>query len=135
MFNFIDKQPATRIPEFMAKNDAALLCLTDNPLFAMTIPAKLQSYMACGIPIIASAEGESQKIITEAKAGLVSPAGDAHKLAEAIIELSSKSDIELKELGLGARHYYDENFNKIKLLNRMDELFMNPSANEEKLYV
>ncbi|MCB2353551.1 glycosyltransferase family 4 protein [Clostridium estertheticum] len=120
MFKFIPKQPATRIPEFMAASDAAFLCLTKSPLFAMTIPAKLQSYMACGIPIIASADGETEAIITEAKAGLCSPAGDAKKLADVIIELSSKSNEQLNQLGIKSREYYDRNFNKQELLNRMD---------------
>lgn len=123
MFNFIPKQPATRIPEFIAANDAAFLCLTNSPLFAMTIPAKLQSYMACGIPIIASAEGETEQMIKEANAGVCSPAGDADRLAELIVELSYMSPQKLKELGINARDYYERNFNKRELLNRMDVYF------------
>ncbi|MBE3036715.1 MAG: glycosyltransferase family 4 protein, partial [Candidatus Atribacteria bacterium] len=135
MFNFVPKQPATRIPEFMAANDAAFLCLTDSPLFAMTIPAKLQSYMACGIPIIVSAEGETDKIIKEANAGVCSPAGDAQKLAEMIIKLSSKSHEQLNQLGNNARDYYDRNFNKKELLNRMDRYFGHNSVSEDREYV
>src|SRR5690606_11944035 len=89
MFNFIPKQPANKIPEFMAACDSALLCLTDNPLFAMTIPAKLQSYMACGMPIVASVEGEASQIIKESQSGLSGPAGDVQKLCDSIIRLSS----------------------------------------------
>lgn len=123
MFNFIPKQPATRIPEFMAANDAAFLSLTDSILFSMTIPAKLQSYMACGIPIIASAEGETAQIIKNSKSGISSPPGDAYKLSENIIELSIKSTEDLNELGVNAREYYNINFNKKKLLNEMDNYF------------
>ncbi|MGE6611533.1 glycosyltransferase family 4 protein [Peribacillus sp. NPDC076916] len=123
MFNFISKQPANRIPEFMAVSNAAFLCLTNNPLFAMTIPAKLQSYMACGIPIIASADGETSQIIKESNAGLSCPAGDIQKLSEIIIKISSKSSKELNEIGLNAKNYYDKNFNKEELLNKMDEHF------------
>ncbi|MBK5500704.1 glycosyltransferase family 4 protein [Peribacillus sp. TH14] len=123
MFNFIPKQPANRIPEFMAACNSAFLCLTNSPLFAMTIPAKLQSYMACGIPIIASADGETSQIIKESNAGLSSPAGDVQKLTEIIIELSSKSSKELEQIGFNAKNYYDKNFNKEELLNRMDEHF------------
>jgi len=123
MFNFIEKQPAIRIPEFMASNNAAFLCLTESPLFAMTIPAKLQSYMACGIPIIASADGEADSIISEANAGICSPAGDAQRLSEIIIELSNKSQEQLNQLGANARKYYNDNFNKYELLNRMDSHF------------
>ncbi len=125
MFNFIPKQPAIRIPEFLAACEAAFLCLTKNPLFAMTIPAKLQSYMACGIPVIASADGETKRIIEEAKAGICSPAGDAQKLADVIIELSSKSNAQLNQFGIKSREYYDRNFNKQELLNRMDRYFEN----------
>ncbi|MDN7241716.1 glycosyltransferase family 4 protein [Planococcus sp. N028] len=120
MFNFIPKQPAHKIPKFMAANDAAFLSLSDSPLFAMTIPAKLQSYMACGIPAIVSASGETVEIIKTAKAGVYSPPGDIEQLAEKIMELSGKSKEELKQIGTNAKKYYDENFNKNELLNEMD---------------
>lgn len=123
MFNFITRQPATRIPELLASNNAAFQCLTDNPLFSMTIPAKLQSYMACGIPIIASANGETSRILKESEAGLISPAGDARKLAEVIVEMLNKSPEQLKVMGLNAREYYNRNFNKQELLSEMDSYF------------
>lgn len=120
MFNFIPKQLPTEIPKFIAANDAAFLCLTDSPLFGMTIPAKLQSYMACGIPVIASVDGEATKIINEADAGMSSPAGNEQELAEIIIKLASMEKEELEKLGNNAREYYDKHFNKYDLLNRMD---------------
>lgn len=122
-FNFTDKQPAKRIPEFLAACNAALICLTNSPIFTMTIPAKLQSYMACGIPIIASADGETAKIINEANAGLCSPAGDAEKLAQNIIKMVNMTSDELNQLGKNAREYYSKNFNKKDLLDKMDRYF------------
>ena len=50
----------------------------------MTIPAKLQSYMACGMPVIAAASGESKRVIEEAECGICSPSGDEEALAESI---------------------------------------------------
>lgn len=135
MFNFIPKQPATKIPELMAACDSAFLCLTKSPLFAMTIPAKLQSYMACGIPIIASSEGETNQIIKESNSGLFSPAGDVQKLCENIIDLAFMSSKELKQLGINARSYYDKHFNKEELLNRMDSYFRGDSKMEGKQIV
>lgn len=123
MFNFIPKQRANRIPEFMAASDAAFICLTNSPLFAMTIPAKLQSYMACGIPIIASADGEICNIIQEAKSGVCSSAGDSDKLADIIIKMSISTDEELEQLGINAKKYYDNNFDKNRLLDKMDDHF------------
>lgn len=124
-FTFIAKQPASRIPVLMAANDAAFLSLTDNALFTKTIPAKLQSYMACGIPSIASAAGETNEIISTADAGVCSPPGDAEELAKNIMKLSSMSKNDLKKVGLNARNYYDENFSKDNLLDKMDTYFNN----------
>jgi glycosyltransferase involved in cell wall biosynthesis len=132
MFNFITKQPATRIPEFMAASDAAFLSLTGSPLFAMTIPAKLQSYMACGIPNIASAAGETAKIIKESNSGLCGRPGNAEELADNIIALANKSKEELIQLGDNARKYYEENFDKQALLDRMDIYFAHRAALEDK---
>ena len=123
MFCFIPKQPAEEVPQYIAAGKAAFLCLTDSPLLAMTIPAKLQSYMACGIPIIASANGETANIIEIAKAGVISPAGDEKKLAEKIIELASLKQSELKSIGNNAKQYYDTHFDKEKLLDTMDKYF------------
>jgi len=123
-FNFVDKQPPTRIPELLAVCDAAFLSLADNLLFDMTIPAKLQSYMACGIAIIASASGETAKIINESKAGFCSKTGNAEALANNIIKLSMLTKEELMQLGANARAYYEIYFNKDTLLDKMDKYFI-----------
>lgn len=130
-FNFIPKQPATRIPELIAASDVAFLSLMDNPLFAKTIPAKLQSYLACGIPIVAAASGETAKIISESNSGLCGQAGNAQELAENIINLSMKSLDELGQMGKSARLYYDKNFDKTKLFTRMDSYFTSKNDMEE----
>lgn len=131
MFNFIDKQPAEKIPEFMSVNDAAFICLTNSPLFKMTIPAKLQSYMACGISIIASAGGETSEIIEEAEAGLTAPPGDEEKLAEVILKMAYKTEKEILTLGKNAKKYSDLHFNKTVLMDQMEKYFENYEESEE----
>lgn len=123
MFVFIPTQSAFKIPEYIAASDAAFVSLSDNPLVSMTIPAKLQSYMACGIPIIASTSGETERIIRESDSGLCSKPGDAENLSEAIVELALKSKGELSRLGSNARNYCISNFNKKDLLDKMDKYF------------
>lgn len=83
-FLMIPRQSAERIPEFLAMCDAAFLSFQDNALWRKTIPAKLQSYMACGMPVIASASGETKRIIEKAQCGICCKIGDAEKLAEGI---------------------------------------------------
>ncbi|UOR11310.1 glycosyltransferase family 4 protein [Halobacillus amylolyticus] len=124
MFNFIPKQKPEKIPEFLSVSDAAFLCLTESKLFEMTIPAKLQTYMACGMPIIGSADGETSNIIKSSGAGVCSPTGDIENLAENIIYLSRIGKDELIQIGSKSKKYYDFHFNKDNLLESMDQHFM-----------
>lgn len=122
-FNYIPQKPSTEIPKILSACNVAFLSLQDNPLFHMTIPAKLQSYMACGMPIIAAATGEIESIIKEANAGFCCQPGDAERLAEIIIEILSLSDEELRQYAFNSRQYYEKHFNKEVLLSRMDKYF------------
>lgn len=121
MFILIPRKPAEEIPSYLCSCQAAFVSFMDNDLFAKTIPAKLQSYMACGMPIIASATGETERIIEEADCGLCAKIGDADSLVEAILELISKED--LKKLGANAKDYCDKHFDKEMLMNEMDKYF------------
>ena len=119
MFLFIDRQPAERIPAMLCCCDAAFVSFMDNELFTKTIPAKLQSYMACGMPIIASASGETERIIKEADCGVCSPIGNFEALAESILNISRLSQAELAQMGKNSNEYCKMHFDKQKL---MDEI-------------
>ena len=55
MFRLPGRKRPEEIPGYLAWCDAAFISFAESPLFGMTIPAKLQSYMACGMPILAAA--------------------------------------------------------------------------------
>ena len=119
MFIFVSRKPAKEIPAYLCSCQAAFVSFMDNTLFAKTIPAKLQSYMACGMPIIAAATGETEKIIREADCGVCSKIGCAESLAESIIGLNESKNIS--RLGENARAYCDSHFNKTSLMDEMDK--------------
>lgn len=123
-FQFIPRQPAERIPAIMSVCDAALITLSKSKVFETTIPAKLQSVLACGIPIIVCADGEIQQIVNESKAGLFCEAGDAHMLASIIVSFYQMSEEERKQMKSNAIQYSREHFNKESLLDQMDNYFM-----------
>ena len=119
-FIMIARQPAERIPELLAACDAAFLSFQNDELWTKTIPAKLQSYMACGMPIIASAEGETERIITEAECGVCSAIGDADKLSENI-RIMMKGDLD--KMRHNSRKYFERNFEKQKLMDQIEQYF------------
>lgn len=79
--------------------------------------------MACGKPILVSADGEIQSIIQDANAGLVSNAEDPEGLFNNILILLHLDENSLSQFGLNALKYSEDKFNKNTLLNRLDEIF------------
>src|SRR5699024_11566512 len=98
MFLFFDQKPPEDIPQFLADSDLAYLSFADNQLFNMTIPAKLQSYIACGIPVLAAAGGETKEIIKKSKAGFCKETGNEKKLADSIVKFINMSMKERKQM-------------------------------------
>ena len=121
MFTLIERQPAEKIPAILAECDAAFISFMDTPLFTKTIPAKLQSYMACGKPIVASACGETERIVREGNCGVCAPIGDADALAQAILGLINNP--ALPQMSKNAVEYSKLHFSKAKLMDELEEYF------------
>jgi len=123
-FIMIDRQPAERIPYYLGLCDAAFISFMDTELFTWTIPAKLQSYMACGMPIIAAAKGETERVVTEADCGVCVDIGDYKGLAKAITTIisdNSYKDDYKKVNGNNSRNYFVGNFTKKKLMDEFEK--------------
>ncbi len=63
-------RPVEAMPRYFSLADALLVSLRRDPAFALTVPTKLQSYLACGRPVLAALDGEGARIVEEAQAGL-----------------------------------------------------------------
>ena len=120
-FAFYDRQPASEVPYLFAQVDASLICLSKSEVFALTVPAKTQSCLACGKPVLVCADGEVQNVIEEAACGLSADAEDAKTLADNIQKLMSLSAEELAQMSKNAISYSKSHFDKQTLLAQMDE--------------
>lgn len=109
--------PVEAMPGMMSKASVLLVTLTDQPIFAMTVPAKIQAYMAVGRPIIACLNGEGARLVEEAEAGIAVAANDVEGLAEAVLRLYAMPQEKRVELGENGRRYYSEHFNHQKLVD------------------
>jgi glycosyltransferase involved in cell wall biosynthesis len=128
-FEFVDAVLPTDVPKLLATADAGYVGFNQNTIFEMTIPAKLQSYLACGMPIIASASGEVQSIVTKNNLGFVSAPGDAKGLLHNIIHFSLLSKEEKEVMSNNAKIYQETHFAKQQLLDEMD-VFLKDSKHE-----
>jgi glycosyltransferase involved in cell wall biosynthesis len=115
--------PVDRMPSFYEHAHALLVTLKNDPAFSMTIPAKLQTYLAFGKPILGMLDGEGAASIKDAKAGLSCKAGDAAGLAEAIKLMASMTPDELKTLGNNGRAYAAKEFDRNTLVSKLEYYF------------
>lgn len=130
--HLLGKKPAEHMPRYFASADVLLVMLRKDPFFAATIPSKVQSYLACGRPIIASLEGTGAEVIKNAGAGIVCEPGDGESLANAVLDLSERSKSERSFMADQARHYYECHFERNMLLNRLETIFLQNTLKDTK---
>lgn len=114
---FYGRKPLEEMPAFYAKADAMLITLKKDPVISLTVPGKLQSYMAAGKPVIGAIDGETKKVIEEAECGFCSDAESAQQLAENVLKFISSD--HKKQFGKNARTYYENNFTEDKFIDSL----------------
>jgi len=119
-FQFLPRVQAHEVPNILAQHSLSYLSLQDSTIFNMTIPAKLQTYLGAGVPILACANGEVPRILDESKAGLWAPSGDAKALAFQIRKFIQLSSDERTLMGQRGAHYCKNHFDKKMLFDQMD---------------
>lgn len=111
------------MPEFFSCADALLVALKKDLIFSLTIPSKIQSYLACGKPIIASLDGEGARIVEDAKAGFTSNSEDVMGLKDAIKKMYLLTPNQQIELGDNARSYFEKEFEREMLVDKLESIF------------
>ena len=120
-FYFLGSFPSTEMPYYFACSDILLISLKKSLIFSLTIPSKLQSYLACRKPIIGNLEGVSSQIILESGCGLCSPSGNINQLIYNIEYLYNMSDIDRNEYALNGYNYFQSNFERNLIYNKLVE--------------
>lgn len=115
--------PVETMPILMRQASALLVTLTDQPIFELTVPNKIQAYLAVGKPVIACLNGEGARIVTEAKAGFAVRAEDGEGLANAILKLYKMSAPEREQMGVNGRAYFKQYFDEEMLTTELIKHF------------
>jgi colanic acid biosynthesis glycosyl transferase WcaI len=118
--HLLGRYPAEAMPGFFALADVLLVTLKKDPVFAVTIPSKIQSYLACGRPIVAAVDGEGARVIAESGGGLTVPAGDAGALAGVVLKMYAMPKPDLQKMGQLSRKYFERHFERSNLLDKLD---------------
>jgi glycosyltransferase involved in cell wall biosynthesis len=118
-----DRFPLETMPYFFDKSDVMLVTLGNSPVFELTVPAKLQAYLASKKIILAAINGEAYDIINNNGVGKACHAGDFKALAENAMQLLNISNSERNEIEQRALLLYNTKFSKKKLLDDLVKHF------------
>lgn len=134
-FIFEGYVPTERIPAYHNIADAFIVALSKSSLFEYAIPAKINSYLVAGKPIVAAMDGDGQDLINKrSKSGICVNSGDIEGLAQAIIKIAKTNSKERKEIGNRGFKYYYKFFERNYNLNRLIEFVFNNKIIEDKEY-
>lgn len=98
--------------------DVCLLTLKSTNRIGLTIPGKLQTYMAKGKAVAAAINGDSVEIINHAEAGMVVASGDAEGLSRIMLRYIREKSL-VKTHGMNAYRYYKNNFAKDRFFGKL----------------
>lgn len=114
--------PVEMMPGIMQSASVLLVTLADQKIFSLTIPSKVQAYLAAGRPILACLNGEGAGLVAKSGAGIAVPAENGEALADAILELYRMPSEEREAMGVKGRLFYTQHFSHDRLVNQLIEL-------------
>lgn len=122
-FEFLGQLPSSAMPSVFSTADALLVTLRSDPVFSLTIPGKVQSYLSSGKPVLAMLDGEGARVIEEAHAGMTCGAGDVAGLVENVKKLAAMPVAECEAMGARGRAYARAEFDREMLFDKLEAWF------------
>jgi glycosyltransferase involved in cell wall biosynthesis len=86
-------------------------------------PLKLFEYMAAGKAIVATASAETAEVVRDGHGGLLVPAGDAQRFAEAVLTLLN-DPVERDRMGRNARQQANELYSWEEYTRRLEVIYL-----------
>jgi len=111
-----------KIPDFLNKADAGIVCLHPIPNYLTSLPVKLFEYMLAGLPVIASNFPLWKEIVEGNNCGICINPLDLKDIAEAIKYLIEHPD-EARKMGENGRKVVLEKYNWQKEGEKLIELY------------
>lgn len=119
--HFVGYRDPADMPGIYSCADLLLVHLVDEPIYHLTVPLKIHSYLASGRPIVCGVPGEGSRIVTEAGAGFTFESENAEDLAGRVVAAKELSATERRSLGRAGRSYFDEHYSQLRVMERFLE--------------
>src|SRR5690606_26748282 len=125
--HFLDPVDRRTAADLIRDADVSVVALADEPLFAVTMPSKVQTGLASGKPLLVIAHGDAAAVVEEAAAGASAAPGDVASIVAAIQSLASLPTAELQAMGTRGRQLYRSQMARAVGLVRLSEILTDAS--------
>lgn len=125
--NFIGWVSHAQLVDVLFDSRAGIIVPHPVERYKTNYPVKLFEYMAAGIPVIASSEGESAAFVRESRCGILVDPKDVDQIAEAIVWIFTHPE-EAAEMGQRGQQLIFDRYNWEKEADELVRLYDNLTA-------
>jgi colanic acid biosynthesis glycosyl transferase WcaI len=114
--------PIEKMPSFFKHADGLLITLRKDPIYKITVPAKFQTYLQAGKPLLGMIDGEVHQYIKKYNLGYACEAGNYKGLVEIILRLYRCSKKEVNAISKNNLQISEKVFNKKSMIELIEKL-------------
>jgi glycosyltransferase involved in cell wall biosynthesis len=105
---FLPRVPMAEVGRYLQGAQVLLVHLKADPLFEITIPSKVQAYMAMGRPMLMAMRGDAAELAARARCAEIAEPENAASIAAAARRLAAQPSVEREAMGARGLAYYEE---------------------------
>jgi len=119
---FWGRQPRNEMYKYFAASDFLIVSLIDKAIFSLTVPAKVQTYIATQKPILAIINGDAADIIKDNNLGYVAKPDDIHEITTIFLKAIDADIKSLESFTQNCEKLTNNTFNKEKNIDSLLKL-------------
>ncbi len=119
---FWGRKPRGEMYKYFSASDFLIVSLVDEPIFSLTVPAKVQTYIAANRPIMAIINGDAADIIRDNNLGYTCKPNDISEIKETFIKCVDADEKIIQEFTKNCEHLTNTTFNKNKIIDSLLQL-------------
>lgn len=120
---FLPVQPKSNMPKIIASMDTTIIPLKKLDLFKGALPSKMFEALASELPIVLAVEGEAERLIKSANAGITVEPENPKAIAEAVLRLYNDQELR-HSLGSNGRKYVMENYSRETIARKLEKVLL-----------
>ena len=119
---FWGRKPRDEMYRYFKASDFLIVSLIDKPIFSLTVPAKVQTYISSNKPILAILNGDASDIIKENNLGYCAKPNDIKQIQNIFIEAINADEEQIQQFTKNCEELTKTTFDKENIINNLLEL-------------